>query len=458
MNREELQFALRTLLRSGDRHAFARIARTTPPADLGEALASHPPAAVASLLLMLEPGPRAGLFSYLPGAQQDSVLLALPRPAVVELFEQLPADDRVDLFNRLDQTARAHLLPALAQVERDDILRLAAYREGSVGSITTSDYATISATMTVAEALQAVRMSAPDKETIDVVFVIDDERRLLGTVTLRELVLAAPETRVSDLMHRDPVFARAEWPREQAAALISRHDLLALPVVGADDRMVGIVTVDDAMDVARAEATEDILKGGAIQAHRGAPLALEGVSVRTASVRQLFRMRVFWLLVLVFGNLFSGAGIAYFEEMIAAYIALVFFLPLLIDSGGNAGSQAATLMVRALATGDVVLKDWLRMLGREFAVAGLLGAAMALAVSAIGLVRGGPEIALVAALAMLAIVLVGSVVGMSLPFVLARAGFDPATASAPLITSIADAAGVVIYLSLAVAILGAPGP
>jgi magnesium transporter len=458
MNREELQFALRTLLRSGDRHALARIARATPRADVADALAGHPAEAIASLLLLLEPAPRAELFAYLAEAHQDAVLLALPRSAVVELFERLPADDRADLFNRLDEEARAQLLPALAKVEGDDVLRLAAYPEGSVGSITTSDYAAIGAEMSVAEAMHALRASAPDKETIDVVYVIDDERRLLGTVALRDLVLAAPEARVADLMQRDPILAYADRPREQAAALVSRYDLLALPVIDASGRMIGIVTVDDAMDVARAEATDDIFKGGAIQGHLGGPVGLEGVSVRTASVLRLFRMRVFWLLVLVFGNLFSGAGIAHFEDTIAAYIALVFFLPLLIDSGGNAGSQAATLMVRALATGDVVLTDWMRMLGREFAVAALLGTVMALAVSGVGLVRGGPEIAVVVALAMVAIVIVGSVIGMSLPFVLARARFDPATASAPLVTSIADAAGVVIYLSLAVAILGAPGP
>lgn len=457
MNREELQFALRAILKSGDREALARIVRRTPPADAAEALAAQRPDAAAALLLLLAPAERATLFAYLPPEQQDAALLALPRAATAELFEHLPADDRADLFNRLDDAARSTLLPALAKVEREDILRLAAFPEGTVGAIATSDYATVGAAMSVAEALQALRASAPDSETIDVVFVLDDARRLLGTVSLRELILAAPEAPIADLVHRDPVFARATWPREQAAELVSRYDLLALPVIDADRRMVGIVTVDDAMDVARAEATDDILKGGALQDHGRHAGELGGVSLRTPSVLRLFRMRVFWLLVLVFGNLFSGAGIAHFEDTIVAYVALVFFLPLLIDSGGNAGSQAATLTVRALATGDVRMRDWARMLGREAGVATLLGAVMAVAVSGIGLARGGPEIALVVALAMVCIVFVGSMIGLCLPFVLAAARFDPATASAPLITSIADAAGVIIYLSIAVAILGAPG-
>ncbi|MGY6531831.1 magnesium transporter, partial [Glycocaulis sp.] len=176
----------------------------------------------------------------------------------------------------------------------------------------------------------------------------------------------------------------------------------------------------------------------------------------TASTFVLYRMRIVWLVLLVFGNIFSGAGIAYFEDTIMAYVALVFFLPLLIDSGGNAGSQAATLMVRGLAVGDVKLSDWGRMIGRESFVALLLGITMAIAVSAIGIVRGGPEVALVVSLSMVVIVLVGSVIGMSLPFILSRMKLDPAAASAPLITSIADAAGVLIYFSIATALLDLP--
>jgi magnesium transporter len=176
-------------------------------------------------------------------------------------------------------------------------------------------------------------------------------------------------------------------------------------------------------------------------------------SLRDASVFMLYRARIVWLVVLVFGNIFSGAGIAYFEDTISAYVALVFFLPLLIDSGGNAGSQSATLMVRSLATGDVQLADWGRMMGREVAVAALMGLTMALAVSLIGVVRAGPEIAVVVALSMVVIVIVGSVIGMTLPFILTRLNLDPATASAPLVTSIADAAGVLIYFTIATAFL-----
>ena len=181
-------------------------------------------------------------------------------------------------------------------------------------------------------------------------------------------------------------------------------------------------------------------------------------NIKEATISTLYKKRVFWLVILVFGNIFSGAGIAYFEDTISAYIALVFFLPLLVDSGGNAGSQSATLMVRALATGDVKIKDWAGMLGKELVVASLLGLTMALAVSFIGIYRGGYDIALIVSLTMVLVVIVGSIVGMSLPFLLSKFKLDPASASAPLITSIADAIGVIIFFSIATAILDLPTP
>jgi magnesium transporter len=302
--------------------------------------------------------------------------------------------------------------------------------------------------MTPGQAFEALRLQAPDSETIYRAFIIDDDRRLLGSVDLRALLTARPGERVSSLMEKDPPFVRADASREEAAHLISRYDLIALPVLNGGGRLAGIITPDDAIDVVEQEGTEDLHRFGTVR-------DLEE-PVRSASIFRLYRSRITWLVLLVFGNIFSGLGIAYFEDMIAAYVALVFFLPLLIASGGNAGSQAATLMVRALATGDVRASDWTKMLGKEFIVASLLSLSMAAAVSTIGLVRGGPEIALVVALSMIGIVIVGSLIGMSLPFILHRFRLDPATASAPLVTSIADAGGVIIYFAIATQILSLP--
>jgi magnesium transporter len=309
----------------------------------------------------------------------------------------------------------------------------------------TSEYSTLDASLTAAQAIEALRREAADAETIYQAYVLDEERRLLGTLSLRELILATPDTRVANLINKTVISINVDAPQEQVARLINDYDLLALPIVNKRGALVGIVTCDDAMDVVVEEATEDF--------HKGAMISTKIGNLKNATIGLLYRKRVLWLVLLVFGNLFSGAGIAAFEEIIAANIALVFFLPLLVDSGGNAGAQSATLMVRALATGEVILKDWLRLLRRECFVALALGLTMAVAVATLGLMRGGPSIAIIVACSMMIIVLIGSLIGMSLPFLLSRMRLDPATASGPLITSIADAVGVLIYFGIATQVL-----
>jgi len=417
------------------------------PADAAEALAELAPDAAIARLLSLALRPQALIFGYLEPGQQVALAEAMPRAALARLVSAMSSDERADLVRRLDAQARAALLPALAQAERDDIARLIAYPEGTAGSVMSSEYASLPPDISVAAAIARLREIAPDSETIYDAYVVDEDRRLIGVVSLRDLILAPETARVGDIMVTDVIAAHALDPREEVARTLSDYDLLALPLLDAEGRLVGILTADDAMDVAEEEATRNILKGSAVTEGPGG----EGLvaSLRSASVFLIYRMRIFWLVGLVFGNIFSGLGIARFEEVIEANIALVFFLPLLIASGGNAGAQSATLVVRGMATGDVEPSDWLVLVAREVVIAGLLGLTMAVAVSAIGLARGGPGIALVVALAMTAIVLVGALIGLSLPFLLQRLGLDPATASGPLVTSIADVIGVLIYLGIA---------
>ena len=415
------------------------------PADIAAALSEIEPGEAWKLLCALPVEVQAEVFGYIEPELQEETIEHMTRPQLTALITEMKADDRADVFNRLSEEQQEILLPALAHVERENIRKLAAYEEGTAGAIMTSDYATLKPDMTAKDAIAQLRREAPDKETIYRTYVLKDDRELIGTVRLTDLILAPPSRKVADLMDDDPVFVSVDDDQESVARLIAKYDILAVPVVDAQHHLVGIVTHDDAMDALEEEATEDFLRLGA---HGDID-----ESVRTAGIFTLYRARIVWLVLLVFGNLLSGFGIAYFEDTIAAHIALIFFLPLLIASGGNAGSQAATLMVRALATGEVRSRDWSRMLGREFLVAGALGISMALAVSGIGVFRGGPEIAMVVASSMIIIVLVGSLIGMSLPFVLSRFNLDPATASAPLVTSIADAAGVVIYFTIASVVL-----
>jgi magnesium transporter len=439
---------IRTCLREKDRQTLRAFFDAHEPADIATFLDRMDADDALAALRYADLREQGQIVGYLkPGCRVDIANL-MGRRDLARLMAAMSHDERVDLFKELEPVAQEAILPSLAQAEREDLRKLASYPEGTAGSIMTSDYATLTPDLRAPQAIEALRKQAIDAETVYQSYIVDEERRLVGVVSLRDLIMARSDQRVSEIMDTQPVFIRAEDPREEAAEKIARYDLLALPVINGGEKLVGIVTQDDAMDVQQEEATTDFHKVGTVSGLKA--------GVRDAGIFVLYRARIVWLILLVFGNIFSGAGIAYFEDTIAAYVALVFFLPLLIDSGGNAGSQSATLMVRAIATGDVKLGDWGSMLGRELAIAALLGVTMAVAVSAIGVVRGGPEIALVVSMSMVIIVIVGSIIGMSLPFLLSKLKLDPATASAPLVTSIADASGVLIYFAIATQVLQIP--
>lgn len=447
MTYEILVASLQAAVARQDKEAIESLVLEMNPADLADFIQrAEQPDLDLELLMTVPLAQRAETFGYLPISLQQDMARRFSPKILAELVTAMSADERADLVNVLDEVVRHNLFKRLAREEREDLRRLASYKEGTAGAIMTSDYAAIPSQTTVARALEVLRNTAPDKETIYQCYVIDREHRLLGVMSLRELIMALPNQRVDDLMVTELVVADVDTPQEEVARQIARYDLLALPITDADAKLVGIVTYDDAMDVAEAEATEDI--------HKGATVGRLETSLRDASPGSLYRSRVSWLVLLVFANIFTGAGIAYFEEIIAAHLALLFFLPLLVASAGNAGAQSATLMVRGLATGDVSGRDWGKLLGKEILVAGALGLTMAAAVMLVGFLRAGPDIALVVASTMVIVVLVGSLVGMGLPFVLNILKFDPATASTPLITTIADVSGVLVYFAIATTVLG----
>lgn len=428
-------------------HASA-IVNALPYPDMATVLEYISTDAALELLRRYPQDKQSTLFGYLAPEVQSAVGQKMSRSELTILFENMDHDERADLYNRLTEKERESILPGLAHAEREDIRTLASYEDGTVGAIMTSAYISLTSELTVTEALDRIRLEAPDAETIYQVYIVDEQRHLIGTLSLRDLILASADTTLDHIMIKDVIRSNVNEAQSEAAHYIARYDLLALPVVDDEQRMVGIVTHDDALDVTQEESTEDQMRLGAVGSM--------SMSLKHASIGMLYKTRVFWLVILVFGNIFSGAGIAHFEDLIESMVVLVFFLPLLVDSGGNAGSQSATLMVRALATGDVRMRDWFSMLGKELTVALLLGLSMAFAVSFIGFFRGGHEIAIVVSLTMVVIVIVGSVIGMSLPFILTKLNQDPASASAPLITSICDASGVLIYFNIASMILDLP--
>jgi magnesium transporter len=416
-----------------------------PPAELAEAL-QDAPTPVRILLFRAFPRELAGeVFAHLEGPARDSLLADFTDEETRSLVRELDPDDRTQLLSELPGSVVQRLLNFLPPEELSAARELLGYPEESVGRLMTPDYVMVRPDWTVEEALTHIRIRGAEFETVNVVYVVGADGVLQDAVGLRRIVMSDPGARIETLVRGPVIRLRARDDREEAVKVMSRYDLPVLPVVDSDDHLLGIVTVDDVMDVAEEEVTEDF--------HKMAPIGLMKSSLRDAGVALLWRARVGWLLVLVFMNIFSGAGIEFFEDTLAATISLAFFLPLLIDSGGNAGSQAATLMVRALATGDVKMRDWLRLLGKEVFVAFLLGITMAVGVAIIASFRA-PEVLVVVSLTMTLVVVVGSLIGMSLPFLLTRLKLDPATASAPLITSLADIAGVMIYFSIATWYLG----
>ncbi|MCD8031205.1 MAG: magnesium transporter [Bacteroides sp.] len=381
-------------------------------------------------------------FSHLSHEDQEAIIegLAAHSNEISNLLNDLDPDDRTAFFEELPGKVTQRLMQMLSNEERRIAMSLLGYPEDSTGRLMTPEYVAVKPWFTVAQALEHIRTYGRDSETLNVIYVVDDQWKLLDDLRIKEIILASPDQTIAELSDNKVVALNAYDDQETAVKIFQEQDRVALPVVDTHHTLVGIVTFDDVMDVVEEEATEDFQKFGSLQEAVVNPMK--------ARITNLYRQRIVWLVALVFMNVFSGAAIAGFSDVIESVVALVFFLPLLIDSGGNAGSQAATLMIRALAVGDVQMRDWMKLLSKELLVSLLLGITMALAVSVVASFRA-PEVMLVVAATMVLNVIAGSMIGLLLPFIFTRFKVDPATASAPLITSIADITGVMIYFSIA---------
>ncbi|MEX0584976.1 MAG: magnesium transporter, partial [Natronospirillum sp.] len=375
-----------------DGDVMAELVADMPGPDFAEFIRDQPLELGQKLLSFLPIPQRARAFGYFREDDQIELAEHMDQATLVQLFNHMNSDERADLFNLLSDELKAQVMRRLARNEREDLRLLSSYGPGTAGSIMSSDYVALPAKSTVAQAFEIIRATAPSAETIYDIYCIDHMGRLLGTISLRKLMLSRSTMRLEKIMNTEIVSALADDLQENVANQIARYDLMALPIIDHGARLVGIVTYDDAMDVAEQEATEDI--------HRGASVQPMEQGIGSASLFALYKSRIVWLVLLVFGNIFSGAGIAHFEDTIASQVALVFFLPLLIGSGGNAGAQAATLMVRGLATEEIRMGDWFRLIGREVLIASALGLTMAIAIAPIGAIRGGEAIALIVGLTM----------------------------------------------------------
>ena len=423
-----------------------------------EELLLMPEPEVAELLLALDNAERvlvfrslprafsAQVFAWLEARHQDALLRALTNEETRHLLANLRPDDRTLLLEEMPGQVTQRIINFLSPEDLREARQLLGYPEESVGRLMTPDYVAVRSPWTVAHALEHIRLKGRDSETINVVYVVDDKWKLVDALDLRRFILAKPEETVDHIMDYTVTSIAAAQDREEAVRVMQRYGLSVLPVVDSDGVLLGIVTADDVLDVAQEEATEDFHKVGGVTPLR--------TSYRDAGIASLFLKRIGWLMILVLVNLSSSGIIAAFEETLEAALALAFFIPLLIDSGGNTGAQVATLMVRALATGDVTPSQFSKSLVKELGVGLLLGVSMGLASWLLGFWRGGVQIGIVVGLTMVAIVLISNLVGMTLPYILTRFKLDPAVASSPLITTIADALGLLIYFSIARMVLG----
>jgi magnesium transporter len=396
---------------------------------------------------------QALILADLPITIQLSLFNAMSRKAFATIFEQMPTQSQVDFFQFLSKKAQTEILPFLSKSVRENILRLSAYPPDTAGGIMSLDYASVFERMTCAEAIAKVRADAPSKKLVYYAYVVNDEQTLLGFVTLKDLIMADPAQMIADVVHREFVFAYVDEDREEVAKKIEKYDLIAIPVVNRQMQLMGVVTHDEAIDIIRAEQTEDLEKFMGI-AQRDTELNY----LETSSWKH-FQKRVTWIVTLAAVGIISGMIIHHYEKALEKMLILALYMPMVADTGGNVGSQAATVIVRALALGEFSVRAWLKVIWKETKVSSLL--ALCLGVLAFAKVLflsweteipaeySLVKIAFVISLALSLQVITATLIGAALPLIVKAFGGDPAVAASPAITTVVDITGLLIYFGVA---------
>lgn len=430
---------LRVMLEEDDGPGLNEFCQALYPGVAAEVLEGLEPQDAWKVLSRCEPRRQAEIFQFLSLPFQVRLVESVDPRQITRLIEEMSPDDRVDLLERMDPEQVEALLPMLAQAERSDIRKLLSYPEDSAGSIMTTEYASLPADITVAEALQRLRLQAPSRETIYYIYVIDEDRHLQGFLSLRDLILARPSARLEEVMQRDVIAVRVDDDQEHVAREIARYDFIAIPVVDNQNRLVGIVTHDDAADVLLEEATEDQQRLAAVE-------PLEDGYLQT-SVRILVWKRGMWLVILLGASFVTACVIQFFvEEGGSGWMMM--FLPLVLASGGNAGSQSATLVIRAIALRETDPRDARRICLRELLLGSLLGTGLALLSVVIACTFVALWQASVVGTTVFLVVTLGTVIGAMLPIWFKWLGVDPALMSNPLIAALVDVMGVIIYYNI----------
>jgi magnesium transporter len=439
--------------------ALREVFREWPPADVAEVILDLPEDEQVIVFRVLPHALAADVFEYLDFEAQQKLLRAMAHEQVVAILNEMAPDDRTALLEELPSAAARQLIRLLTPEERRVATALLGYPEDSVGRLMTPDFIAVHEDWTVQQVLDYVREHGRDSETLNFVYVVYDRGKLIDDVRMREFLLRPLTTKMSEIRDQSFVALNATDSQQDALNVFRRYDRAALPVVDSGGMLVGIVTSDDMLDVAEQEATEDIQKFGGME-------ALE--PYMRIPLWRMVRKRAGWLVILFLGEMLTATAMANYQEELAKALVLALFLPLIISSGGNSGSQASTLMIRAMALGEVTLRDWWRVMRREVQAGLSLGAIL----GAIGIVRVGgwaivgekyfhrqpygahwPLVALTVGIALVGVVLWGTLSGSMLPFLLRRVGADPATSSAPFVATLVDVTGLIIYFSIALVIM-----
>ncbi|HEU5078703.1 MAG TPA: magnesium transporter [Opitutaceae bacterium] len=443
-----------SLIARKDTAALKKYLEPWLPSDLAPNLAELSVEELAALFRCSSRDLAAATFGYLSTDNQRKLLRLLSQEQAAALLNALAPDDRTAFLDEMPLDVAMQMLSLLSPEERKVAQSLLAYPEGSVGRMMTLDFVAVRPEFTVGEALNYIRTHGYDRETLNVIYVVDDNGRLIDDVRVRRLLLSPLETPLRSLMDGNFTWLTATDPQEKALDIFRKFDRVALPVVDDATRVIGIVTVDDILDVASQVATEDIQKLGGSE-------ALDEPYI-TIALSRMVKKRASWLVVLFLGEMLTATAMSFFEDEMKRAIVLGLFVPLVISSGGNAGSQAATLVIRALALGEFKLKDWWRVMRREVAV----GLSLGVILGVIGFLRiaawsafsniYGPHwhiVGVTVGVALVGIVLWGSLMGSMLPLLIKRLGFDPATSSAPFVATLVDVTGLIIYFSVALVLM-----
>ncbi|MBT9141290.1 MAG: Magnesium transporter MgtE [Dehalococcoidia bacterium] len=413
------------------------------PSDFAEIVEDLSDEQKADLFELLSDEEAAMVIQEMEDIEQVDLFQLLSRKRASAILKEMSTDDAADLLAELPEDEAKELL-TLIDEDAEDIRGLLKYRKDSAGGIMATEFISFPENMTVEETIRRLREIAPEAETVYYVYVVDEEARLIGVLSLRELIVSPDGTRLSEIMRKNVVHVAVDLDQEEVARLVSKYDLLAVPVVDDDQRLLGIVTVDDILDVLEEEVTEDIYR-------RVGVAELESVDLVGASVSSLLRRRLPWLLITLVGGLIVGSVIQAYEEALMAVAALVFFIPVIMDMGGNVATQSSTVFVRGVATGEIERSEMWGYFFREIRVALIMGVVCGVTASlAAGMWQADPILGAVVGIAMFSTVTFAAIIGTLVPLILSRMGVDPAYASGPLVTSIKDATGLLIYFSIAV--------